>query len=188
MYNVYHRYLNLPFEIKPPKFFEEEQGNSVKHYDLKNIDYPDIDNFFKQFSLICDVKECFYTPPYGKVPIHTDHSTYTNHVKINVTWGPKEGVMQWWKSKNAKQKVIDGNIENTNSYHKNLWAEEKDCTFLYEVNTNTPSLVNVGILHGTNNPTPVGRWTLCFVPFDPKNQSYINWDNAMKIFKNYIKE
>lgn len=196
MYNVYHRYLNLPFEIKPPKFFEEEQGNTIKHYVLDDLDYPDIDNFFSQFNLMCGRKECFYTPPYGKVPIHTDHESYTNHIKINITWGPEEGVIQWWESDITEEKIIDGNLENTSAYHHNLWAKEEDCRFLYQANTNIPSLVNVGVLHGTNNPTPVGRWTLCFVPLYKKNSSNyiqrnelcVEWNDAMKIFKNYIEE
>jgi hypothetical protein len=183
--NRYHRYINLPFEIKPPKIFETAEV-SVKHYVLDELEYPQIDHFFSQFDLFCARKECFFTPPYGKVPIHTDHGTYTNHLKLNITWGPEEGVIQWWESDNVEEKVIDGGIGETNAYHHNLWAKEEDCTFLYEVNTNIPSLVNVGILHGTNNPTPHPRWTLCFVPKNLRTQSYIHWDDGMKIFKDYI--
>jgi len=68
-----------------------------------------------------------------------------------------------------------------------LWAEEKDCTLLYEANTNRPSLVNVGVLHGTNNPTNSGRWTICFVP-TTLNEDFIHWDDALNIFKNYIED
>lgn len=185
MNNTYHRYLNLPFQIEPPKIFEEKL-DIVRHQVLNDLKYPDIDKFFEEFGLICARKECFYTPPYGKVPIHTDHGTYTNHIKINVTWGPEEGVIQWWESDIVEERVIKGGTENTDAYHHNLWAKEEDCTFLYEANTNVPSLVNVGILHGTNNPTPHPRWTLCFVPWDPWKRSMIDWEQAMVIFKQYI--
>ena len=83
--------------------------------------------------------------------------------------------------------IINGDIENTSSYHHNLWAKEEDSVLLYEANTNIPSLVNVGILHGTNNPTSSGRWTLCFVPKTIKQQEYVRWDESLKIFQNYIR-
>jgi hypothetical protein len=184
MINNYHRYLNLPFEVARPKIFNE-QSDIVKHLVVNELNYPDMDNFLFSLGLNCGCIECFYTPPYGKVPIHTDHADYTNHVKINVSWGPEEGVIQWWKSSIVEEKVINGDTENTSAYHHNLWAKEEDCQLLYEVNTNRPSLVNVGVLHGTNNPTPYGRWTLCFVP--KMGYSFITWDQSMEIFKDYIK-
>ena len=95
-------------------------------------------------------------------------------------------MIQWWHSDHVKEKVTEAN-ENTIEYHHNLVAEEKDCTLLYEANTNRPSLVNVGVLHGTNNPTDQGRWTVCFVPTTLSNQ-FIEWNDAMVIFKNYIVE
>ena len=185
--NTFHRYLNLPFAIEPPKIFENEE-KTVKHYILDELNYPDIDAFFDQLGLVCRRKECFYTPPHGKVPIHTDAGTYTNHLKVNVTWGPKEGVIQWWKSDIVEERVINGGTVETDAYHHNLWAEEKDCEFLYEANTNIPSLVNVGVLHGTNNPTPYPRWTLCFVPVRAKTNDFVYWDEGMQIFKDYINE
>lgn len=186
MNNIYHRYLDLPFEIKPPDFFQE-CGDIVIHRNLNHLDYPDIDSFFDDLGLRRQIRECFYTPPFGKIPIHTDHGSYTNHAKINVTWGPEEGVIQWWKSDIVEERVINGDIENTTAYHHNLWSKEEDSVLLYEANTNIPSLVNVGILHGTNNPSPYGRWTLCFVPIDRKKDEYLHWNTALKIFKDYIK-
>jgi len=183
--NHYHRYLNLPFQINPLKKFKE-QGDQIQHHLIKTAPFPQVDQWFHSLNLKCYLKECFYTPPHSKIPIHTDHSSYTNHAKINVTWGPKEGVIQWWHSDHVKEKVTEAN-ENTIEYHHNLVAEEKDCTLLYEANTNRPSLVNVGVLHGTNNPTDQGRWTVCFVPTTLSNQ-FIEWNDAMMIFKNYIVE
>lgn len=102
-----------------------------------------------------------------------------------MTWGPDEGVMQWWKSDKTRRMQLNGHQGNTSEYHDNLWANEEDCEFLYEANTNRPSLVNVGVLHGTNNPTPHGRWTLCFVPLNQAGQ-FIHWDSALEVFKNYL--
>lgn len=185
MVNNYHRYLNLPFEIKPPEFFKNQE-KMIKHCYINEISFPELESFFNSLGLECYLKECFYTAPYSKIPIHTDRSSYTNHAKINITWGPEEGVIQWWHSDIVKHRVINQKNDITNEYHDNLWAEEKDCTLLYEANTNRPSLVNVGILHGTNNPTDRGRWTLCFVP--TKIKQVIHWDDALQIFKDYIEQ
>lgn len=183
--NNYHRYLNLPFKINPPDFFNH-CGSTIYHQYIDDYKCVDMDNFLSDLDLICYLTECFYTPPNSKIPIHTDHASYTNHAKINVTWGPEEGVIQWWKSDNVKAHRFTGG-EYTKESHHNLWADESDCTFLYEANTNKPSLVNVGILHGTNNPTNKGRWTLCFVPVTKKGH-YIEWSEALKIFKDYLEE
>lgn len=183
--NKYHRYLKLPFEIHPPKMFSN-LGNTIRHHYINDYQCNDMDNFLNELGLVCQLKECFYTPPNSKIPIHTDHATYTDHAKINLTWGPEEGVIQWWKSNMVRRHQFTGG-EYTDETHHNLWADEKDCTFLYEANTNKPSLVNVGILHGTNNPTNQGRWTVCFVPITTSG-TYLHWYTALEIFKNYIEE
>lgn len=191
--NNYHRYLNLPFEVSPPFLFQN-CGTQIEHHYINDFPSPQMDEFFRSLGLRCHLKECFYTAPHSKIPIHTDAAEYTNHIKINITWGPKEGVMQWWKSDIVTEQQFTGG-EYTKEKHHNLWAKEEDCTFLYEANTNRPSLVNVGVLHGTYNPSNQGRWTLCFLPekistSTKKNiyDSYIKWDEALEIFKNYIED
>ena len=185
--NICHRYINLPFIIEPLSYFNEV-GNQIRHdyiYDVSS--YSEFQSWLETFGLDLFVAEVFYTPPGGKIPIHTDHSTFSNHVKINVTWGPEEGVTQWWKSDIIRKESTYNNggklIGETNNIQHN-WANEEDSQLLYEANTNRPSLVNVGILHGTNNPTSEGRWTLSFIP--QKNNEYISWDNALERFKDYL--
>ena len=181
--NTYHKYLNLPFNIDPLSDFTQ-QGDKALHYYINDSSFTFMKEWLNNLELKLFLTEVFYTPPFGKIPIHTDHASYTNHAKINITWGPDEGVTQWWKSDKVIKKYLKGIGESTTETHRNLWAEEKDCELLYEANTNRPSLVNVGVLHGTNNPTSQGRWTLCFVP--KKDGEYIHWDSALKIFKNYL--
>lgn len=182
--NWYHRYLKLPFTISPPPFFKDH-GSSIKHFYINDYPFYPVEEWFNDLGLTLMLKEVFYTPPHSKIPIHTDHGMYTMHSKINITWGPEEGVIQWWKSDKAFRKQLDGYGDLTSEQHDNLWANEEDCEFLYEANTNKPSLVNVGILHGTNNPSPYGRWTLCFVPVNQRGQ-FIHWNSALEIFKNYL--
>ncbi len=182
--NWYHRYINLPFTIAPLDIFKKN-GSKVKHFYINDYPFYPVEDWFNDLGLTLGLKEVFYTPPYSKIPIHTDHGMYTHHAKINITWGPDDGVIQWWKSDKTYRKKIDGHSEVTSEYHDNLWANEEDCEFLYEVNTNRPSLVNVGMLHGTNNPSPLGRWTICFVPLNERGQ-FIHWNSALEIFKDYL--
>ena len=58
-------------------------------------------------------------------------------------------MIQWWKSEKTYRKKMLGYAGATSEFHDNLWAKEEDCDFLYEANTNKPSLVNIGMLHGT---------------------------------------
>ena len=198
MINTYHKYLNLPFKVEPLPMFSE-LGNDIIHEYVDHYQNSDMDEWVDSLGFYIVRKEVFYTPPHQKIPIHTDHQSYTNHVKINMTWGPDEGVMRWFKSDKSKKVDSYGESDTTDfgdkttneivtiktkAQHHNLYALEEDCELLYEANTNRPSLVNVGVLHGTNNPTSQGRWTLCFVP--KKDGEYFHWDSALKIFKDYL--
>lgn len=201
MINRYHRYLNLPFEINRLEMFNEFP-NDIKHFDINDYTDQKVVKWLHSLGLCITHTEVFYTPPNGgKLPIHSDEATLDDHVKINITWGPEEGTMRWWEAKKtqvftdiedikANYKGIDIDAADAFSHrqHTNVLAEEKDCNLVYETNTNRPSLVNVGVLHSTYNPTQLGRWTLCFVPGIPNGYKYIYWDEALEYFKNYIGE
>ena len=199
MKNRYHRYLNLPFKIAKHEMFNEFP-KEMKHFDINDYSDPNIDKWLDCLNLHVGHTEVFYTPPNGgKLPIHSDETTLDDHVKINITWGPEEGVMRWWVSNktqvftdiedvklNYKGVDVDAADEFSHRQHTNVLAEEKDCKLVYEKNTNIPSLVNVGMLHSTYNPTNQGRWTLCFVPAVKGGHGYIYWDEAQTYFKDFI--
>ena len=88
--------------------------------------------------------------------------------------------------KEVLENFADDTIEDF-SYreHRVLVSNPNDCTLVHQANTNTPSLVNVGQLHDTHNPTDQGRWTICFVPARG-DEYYIYWDEALEIYKDYI--
>jgi hypothetical protein len=201
MENKYHRYLNLPFEIAKPKMFNDFPSE-MKHHDINDYIDADINSWLDTLNLHVGHTEVFYTPPNGgKLPIHSDETTLDDHVKINISWGPEQGVMRWWKANKtqvftdiedvkANYKGVDSNVADNFSHrqHTNVLAEEKDCTLIYEKNTNKASLVNVGVLHSTYNPTDQGRWTLCFVPAVNNRQGYLYWNEAQNYFKDFISE
>jgi len=198
MKNIYHRYLNLPFEISKHDMFDTAPTD-MKHHDINPYRDSHIDKWHESLGLIINHTEVFYTPPGGELPIHSDETTLDNHVKINVTWGPDEGTMRWWQSKNSfvstdyentKKKLKDIDAEVVDQFserqHTNVLANKDDCDLVWEACTNKPSLVNVGQLHSTYNPTDYPRWTLCFVPGIPNGHGYIYWDEALEYYKDYL--
>lgn len=192
--NIYHRFLNLPFELKRPKILNPPFPDDYAHYEMTSYFDSDMQRFLRKLNLTIGNIEAFYTPPGGKISIHCDESTLDNHVKINTTWGPEEGRTRWWKCENVE---AAGSAEAILSEYKGASAAyrqakclrgyEETCEMVYEASTNRPSLINVGQMHSTYNPTDEGRWTLCFVPCLP-HRDYIFWSEAMHIFKDYIVE
>jgi hypothetical protein len=182
MDKIYHRYLNLPFEIKkPPIDYTVKPECDYILLDKKDMD-SDMNSWLKELGLGCYFSEVCYTPPHSKVPIHTDsydlRKGNCNYIKINVTWGPDEGVIRFWESdkKFVVHAGIDGTLRQT--------AHEEDSIIVHEFNTNKPSIVNVGELHSTHNPTDEPRWTLCFIP--TLNGKFISPEASLKIFDKFI--
>lgn len=126
MTNNFHRYLNLPFEIKKPKEFLETP-KYVKHLRLDDLQYIEIDILFRTLGLECGFKEAFFTPAKSRIPIHTDLPKITNHVKLNITWGPKEGEILWWNCEDFVEKFIFCEEENYNNEEETIENKpEKD--------------------------------------------------------------
>ena len=185
MSKMYHRYLNLPFEIaKPPIDFTVKPEWENINLNGKYMD-QNVKSFFEDLGLECGQVEVVYTPPNSEIPIHGDDYNFKtkkcdSHVKLNITWGPEEGSVRFWKSK--KTHVMIYRVEGKKIL--TLAAEKEDSTMVYEANTNSPSLINVGELHSTYNPKDEPRWTLCFVP-TIKGKIIKPYD-ALRIFDEFI--
>jgi len=198
--NKYHRYLNLPFEIRKPQICNVKPKD-LKHYDIPNHKDDNITEFVKQFGLQIVNTELFYTPGGKKLPIHIDDWVKDNHVKINISWGPKEGTTRWWNAPNfTEEEEYDSNYNSlkdldhvkyenfSDRHHRSIILKEEECELVYEANTDKPSLVNVGTFHSSHNPTDEGRWTLCFILGYDKDDwdNLVPWDKAIEMFKEFI--
>jgi len=198
--NKYHRYLNLPFEIRKPQICNVKPKD-LKHYDIPNHKDNNISEFVKQFGLQIVNTELFYTPGGKKLPIHIDDWVKDNHVKINISWGPKEGTTRWWNAPNfTEEEEYDSNYNSlkdldhvkyenfSDRHHRSIILKEEECELVYEANTDKPSLVNVGTFHSSHNPTDEGRWTLCFILGYDKDDwdNLVPWDKAIEMFKEFI--
>ena len=184
--NNLHCYLDLPFEIKKPDICNTTPSENF-HTDLKDIDNAEMFLFHDRLGLSINHVEVFYTPAGMSLPIHADTTELNNKVKVNITWGPEEGLLRWYKTDKTIVKGGEPNEGQTHRQHKNVRAERKDCELIYEVSTNWPSLVNVGQLHDTYSPPHAGRWTLCFVPqVKGSSDRSLDWYDAIEYYKDYI--
>ena len=197
--NIFHRYMQLPFEIDKHPLCDTTP-DTVAHHDINPYRDPRIEAFNGSLGLITVHTEVFYTPPGGELPIHADDVAIDNRAKINITWGPPEGTVRWWKSENAKaitdlesaKEMLGTELQPDEDFsareHANLLAKKEDCELIWEANTNKVSLLNVGQLHSTYNPTNVGRWTLCFVPASHaiRGGAYLTFEEAVEVYGDYI--
>lgn len=197
--NIFHRYMKLPFEITKHPLCDTTP-DTVAHHDINPYRDSKIEDFNHSLGLITVHTEVFYTPPGGELPIHADDMVIDNRAKINITWGPPEGTVRWWKSEHAKpiadlesaREMLGNELQPDEEFserqHTNLLAKKEDCELVWEANTNKVSLLNVGQLHSTYNPTDVGRWTLCFVPASSalRGGHYLTFEEALEVYADYI--
>lgn len=202
--NIYHRYLTLPFEYPKPDRFNYPADSYSILMDTEQI-YSPFKTWVESFGLtISNVFEAFYTKPNGSdVPLHTDPGILPgvrDICKLNFTWGPEISTTRWYKikdeSKYIKKYIGDDSINK--KFHDEevnpdldisyaIIAEWPDVDLVYEAVINKPSLLNVGQLHSTWNPSPDEfRWTLCFILLEDNEP--ITFCRAIEIFKDYIVE
>lgn len=201
-----HRYIKVPFTVEKPKeFFQEFDDNKVIEVPIKSIDSK-ISAWFESFNLKhASLLEGFYTAPSNKLPIHSDivtkntsRFTFSNITKFNFTWGSDLSTTRWWVPvdpdlvKKFQQDAKDPNMQLTpNVTDENdpphVFLKENQCKMIYEKVINRPSILNVGQLHSTYNPTNNSRWTLS-VMLLKKNNTCVNFNEALQIFKDVIDE
>ena len=203
--NIYHRYLNLPFEYPKPEKFNHPiyyKDTFSVLMDRKQI-YGPFTEWVNSLGLtISNVLEGFYTKPNGSdVPLHADPGwipgTY-DVCKLNFTWGPLDSTTRWYKIKDESKYIkyyegkdgsnksfYDHNIDPDIDINYSIIANWDDVDLAYEAVIDRPSIINVGQLHSTWNPSPTEyRWTLCFILLE--NGKQITFQRATEIFKDYI--
>jgi len=206
--NIYHRYVKLPFEHKFPDCFKAKPENmrgenwhewcaTREHWDERFVDW------LKEYGLKpSNVCEAFYNGPNGGgLPMHNDAPTLNNSSNINFTWGPQDSIVRWYKVKD--ESLIQTERDNTD-YHKEVYfkdididipvdkfyhAEVEDCDVVHEAVISQPSLLNVGQLHSTHNfNTNEPRWTLSYHLLTIKDNTHIQFEDALDLFKDLAYE
>jgi hypothetical protein len=203
--NVYHRYLNLPFQYPKPERFNYPVDNYNVLMNREEIHGP-FKEWIESYGLtISNVLEAFYTKPNGgRVPLHADTGYQRPGIndicKLNFTWGPLDSTTRWYRVKDdsklinhkfgkdaSNKKFYDIGIEPDIDI-SHIWiAEWEDVDLVHEAVIDRPSLLNISQLHSTWNPSPTEhRWTLCFTLLE--NGQALTFTRALQIFKDYIVE
>jgi len=183
-----HQYLNLPVmpEIDLFSLFPEnpDQLNHVT-IDPKTMLNKEFVDFMENIpGLRIPSWEAFYTPPNGKIWIHGDSDKLENFARINLSWGPKNSELIWWKPKPG---IILEPIVTTFGVNY-LRAEEKDCNVIHRAVIDKPSIVQVGTLHSTWNPGPTGRWTLAIPLAEKSSPKRVSFEMAIAMFADYLEK
>lgn len=203
-FNIYHRYIKLPFTMPKPKSFGKALENDFITY-VNISELPD--ELFKwtaQYNLkISNVIEGFYTKPNGgAIPIHNDTVIppgQQDACKLNFTWGPETSTTKWYKLKSDKEYIEinhdetqinksfqEAGIEPDIECYKCYSADENDVELIHQVVINKPSLMNVGQLHNTYNPDPTqDRWTLSLTLLKLPGD-HLSFEEALVKFKDSI--
>ena len=207
--NSYHRFLDIG-DYVPNIDVSKYKTEGIRWPEFhKQLEFEDLGNdkikpWLESMGFTSTWIEFFYTPPHDDGVIHSDNVYYADWAKIIFQFGGKGSTMRWWKSdmvmrvSTSAEQVCSTQIperseynvgDRTNDHYHGqvLVTREQYSTLEYEADVSTSSLVNVGPLHSSHNPTDNKRFTITIALMD-KNTPYerrILWDEAVEAFKPY---
>jgi len=209
MTNRYHKFLNLS-DCIPNVDFSHLDTDGYRwvefHKTLKltELNNPKFLNLLHSLKMTSYWIEVFYTPPKEDGVIHSDNTESKDWAKIVFQYGAKESTMRWWTSDKTfnlstsldqiskdeipEMEKISTKDRTTDHYHgRILVSYEKDAKLEYEAEIGSASLVNVGPLHSSHNPTDEKRFVITVALFD-FDGNRILWDDALERLSPYIEE
>jgi hypothetical protein len=208
--NSYHRFLDIRDYI-PNVNTSLYKTEGIRWPEFhKQLQFEDLNNnkikpWLHSMGFTSTWIEFFYTPPHDDGVIHSDNVYYADWAKLIFQFGGKGSTMRWWKSdmvmrvSTSAEQVCSTQIperseynigDRTNDHYHGqvLVTREQYSSIQHEVEVGDCSLVNVGPLHSSYNPTNDKRFTITIALMD-KNTSYerrILWDEALEAFKPYL--
>jgi len=205
--NRYHRHLNLESYRPRVNFSKVETGDMKwlefhKTLTLEQLRNPGLVRLLKSLGMTSYWIEVFYTPPGQDGIIHSDNTEWEDWAKIVFQYGAKGSTMRWWTSTHVKNlstsidqiskedtpeiqeyRVMD---RTTDHYHGRIMASlVEHATLQYEAEIGASSLVNVGALHSSHNPTDDKRFVITIALFDFRGNRIL-WDDALERLKKYV--
>ena len=179
--NNYHANLSLPVPFTFPSYPIPDKS---KHYHAR-FHKADMNDQFKQWIVSLGLGivagEFFYTPPGRTLEPHTDTPVITDVVKLNWMKEGKDSVMDWYELKTGAELLVGNTAINT----QYSYASKSDIERVHTATIGTPSLVNVGRIHGVRNGNEP-RYVACVILCWPHNKQRLSWSEAKKIFENYV--
>ena len=173
------------------KYNMEHNASNHGHYRFPLNEIPgNFNNWFHETFKNIFIKdwEIFYTPPGSILPIHSDgYQPFVDFIKLNYVFDGSRSTMDWYQLKNEQQLESDVNDLKT----PYTFVDIDKVNLIYQAEISTPSLVNVGQLHGIDNKQNTnGRWCICLIPNyrDSGNRETprVLFNEALEIFKGYI--
>jgi hypothetical protein len=127
--------------------------------------------------------EFFYTPPHSILRHHADHTEITDVAKLNWMWGGEGSLMDWYELKPGATLYTDKGTTPVKSVPGR--ARKGDIVHKFSATIGTPSLVNVGRLHGVRN-LDQPRYVACFIPVWKGTRTRLTMSEATTLFQKYI--
>ena len=191
----YYRFVNLPKNFINADvldaYYKIANLKRFGHWRLEgeklNIISNEVMDWFKKMGCSVTVGEIFYTPPNNNLSWHIDGSKdghIFDYVKFNFVWSDHNThYMQWGK-------LVDPSRKPSISYNatgsSQMIFNSPEIIETKSVTANKPILVNVGVPHRVINDGDTGRWCLCLIP--KKNDARISFNDALKIFSEYVQD
>jgi hypothetical protein len=173
--NRYHRHLSLTEDYKPNLDFSswnrlDWEWKNFKNISLEQLNNPKLINFLSEHRITSRWIQIFHTPSNHSAIIHSDNDTYVEWAKIIFQYGAKGSKLRWWKS---------SKIEICSHEYGNILVAEPDFSkMIYENEVENASLINVGPLHNSHNPTNESRITVAISLYDFDGYRIL-WDDAL---------
>jgi hypothetical protein len=188
MLNNYCNKLNLDFQIDLTPLYKIQEGcnkDRVSVITVTEID-KNLSLFLEKLDLEICHAEVFHTPANGEIKIHSDTGRADiTWSKINWVFGEPGHKTLWWQVKDPNKEIQMRPLHNGPDY---IFYEEEDCFVVHEQEITDSWLINAGVPHSVINPTNQSRWTLSYTIFDKKNNSILEYKNALEIFKNFTRD
>ena len=189
--NRYCINLKLPVNLDFPQHDYDISATGVKDrwatsigrhtdYELSRMN-KDFLEFIESVGLFVHFGEYFYTAPHSVLRPHTDTIHITDVVKLNWMRGGRDSVMEWYEL-NPNKSLLTSRTKLNKPFSG---ARRQDVKCVHSAHIGTPSLVNVGQLHGVVNYHEP-RHVVCAVLGKRQFDQRLEWDEAIKIFQKYV--
>jgi hypothetical protein len=172
-----------PWILKDQYYFDrlEIDKNNIGHFNLQLSDIAtEFIEWLETIDLEIKLAEIFYCGPGASIPVHSDDIDPPGCCKLDWAYGDPIVTLDWY-STDAKLEYYNNSI---GGYYltcdPSLYKLTKSATI------KTPSLVNVGMLHGVTNTSNIPWWCVTLV-LRKKNsfEHRINWDELSQLMRPY---
>jgi hypothetical protein len=179
--NRYHHRINIPVPFVFPTYqVPDPRSRFHRRFDKKDMNV-EIVTWIHSLGLYIVTGEYFYTPPNETLEPHSDSPFINDVVKLNWMKGGEGSDMEWFQLKEGAMLRTNTTVINT----QYSFAPREDLIKVHSATIGTPSLVNVGQIHGIQNKDRP-RFVACLVIAKNATRSRVTWDEALDIFGPYV--